>query len=108
MASQKHLRAVNRSVRASGLDKDDAAAAIVELARDFARQLDAKGINGVSARDLSGYRSVIRMLAQYRNDNRPQIGPEAAQEEPEAPSAAVSALDVFRARKSSQIVPDGA
>ncbi|MHA3682795.1 hypothetical protein ACXR2W_00840 [Leucobacter sp. HY1908] len=43
MASRKHLVAVNRMIRAADLDALGLDAAIVELARDCARDMDAAG-----------------------------------------------------------------
>lgn len=41
--SQTHIRAVNRTINALRLDKDDRYSALVETARTLARQMDKAG-----------------------------------------------------------------
>ncbi|WP_295788699.1 hypothetical protein [uncultured Microbacterium sp.] len=60
--SQRHIRALNRSIRARRLDEVDVAAPMVELGRDLARTLDRAG---VSARPVSMYRAVLGELRRY-------------------------------------------
>jgi len=96
MSSQRHLRALNRSLRARGLEADDVAAPWVELAKDLARDLDAHGISGVSAGTLGAYRGVLRELRLLGHEKTPQV---ATAPQSDAPAAAPSSLDEFRNRK---------
>jgi hypothetical protein len=96
MSSQRHLRALNRSLRARGLDVDDVAAPWVELAKDLARDLDAYGIGGVSAGTLGAYRGVMRELRILGRERAPQS---VTAPQGDAPESAPSSLDEFRSRK---------
>ncbi|WP_067194926.1 hypothetical protein [Microbacterium sp. XT11] len=98
MSSQRHLRALNRSLRARGLDTDDVAAPWVELVKDLARDLDALGIAGVSSGVLSAYRGVLRELRILGRERTPQ-GNTAPQGETPLSSSTPSSLDEFRSRK---------
>jgi len=60
--STRHIRAVNKSIRARGLDKSPAHAPIVMLAQDIARQMDAAGPNGPSGRLQERYRGALKQL----------------------------------------------
>lgn len=62
MASQRHLRAFNRLVRAQGLDESGAVAPLVVLARDLARELDA---SGPTLRLVADYRAVLKELGRW-------------------------------------------
>lgn len=57
-----HLRAVNKSIRARGLDKSPEHAPLVMLVRDIAREMDAAGPEGPSGRLQERYRGALRDL----------------------------------------------
>ncbi|MBT1171366.1 hypothetical protein [Bifidobacterium sp. SO4] len=59
--SRKHLTAVNRTIRAKRLDEQPQYAALVELARTVARQMDANGDDPAS-RLIAAYLSVLKDL----------------------------------------------
>lgn len=69
MATQRHLRAMNRALKATGADRDPIYAPFVELARDLARQMDSCA-GSASTRNLAAYRAVLKELGR--------IGPQAA------------------------------
>lgn len=57
--AQTHIRAVNRTIRAAGLDNDDRYSAIVEVARTLARQMDESG-HEPSTRLVAAYLSALK------------------------------------------------
>lgn len=61
MASQRHIRAVNRSISALNLDRSDVHAAWVEFARALARILDGADPEKL-VKFAPLYRSVLREL----------------------------------------------
>jgi hypothetical protein len=64
VAGRKHLIAANRSIKAAGLDENGLDASLCEFLRDCARQLDAKGMDGVSARLISAFLSAQKDVAR--------------------------------------------
>lgn len=86
MAAGRHLRALNRSLRATGAGDDPVQAPLVELARTLARELDASPAGGLSGRLLAAYRSALRELSRVRRPVR-------------AVAAPPNELDRFRARR---------
>lgn len=84
MAVQKHLRAVNKVIRAADLDEDGLDAAIVELARDLARQMDKSIEGGPSARLMASYLSATINLGRAAARNSKVKSP-ALVAEPEQP-----------------------
>ena len=86
MAGRKHLIAANRSIKASGLDDKGLYATLIEFLRDCARELDAKGIDGVSARLVSAFQSAQINLARAAAQK-----PVAKQPEPKVDAAAPAA-----------------
>jgi hypothetical protein len=96
--SQRHLRALNRSLRARGFDVDDLAAPWVVLARDLARELDAHGIVAAPSGVLGAYRALLGELGTLAQQAASQ--PSAAPPAPTATKgAALSSFDGFRNRK---------
>lgn len=71
MAGSRHLRAVNASIRARGLERSPSHAAIVALVRDLAREMDAAGADA-SGRLQERYRGALKQLG------RPTDAPVAA------------------------------
>lgn len=63
-ASRRHLMAVNKAVRAAGLDEQGLDAPMVELTRDLARQMDAASVDGPSARLFAAYLSATKDLSR--------------------------------------------
>lgn len=96
--SQRHLRALNRSLRARGLDVDDLAAPWVVLARDLARELDVHGIAEAPSGVLGAYRGVLRELRTLGRQTAPQA-PTAPPAPTATKGAALSSFDGFRDRK---------
>ncbi|HYH13338.1 MAG TPA: hypothetical protein VD789_13355 [Thermomicrobiales bacterium] len=64
MTGRRHLVAANRSIRAAGLDEQGVDASLCEFLRDAARQIDAKGMDGVSARLVSAFLSAQKDVAR--------------------------------------------
>lgn len=81
MAKQVHIRAMNRAIKALGIDQDPVFAAYVEICRFLARQMDAVPEGGwPSARLMASYRGVVRDLYRYRpaaSDRRRGAGGES-------------------------------
>lgn len=106
MASRKHLVAVNRTIRAAELDEQGLDAAVVELARDCARDMDAAGSNR-PLNLLRAYQSALKDLQRAAERVAaarvlPRLGVEGgASEASEKPAAKVSALDAWRERQSN-------
>lgn len=102
MASRKHLVAVNRMIRAAELEEMGLDAAIVELARDCAREMDA-ATEGRPLNLVRAYQSSLKDLqraAERVEASRllPRIGGEPdASEAPGPGKAPVSDLDAWRA-----------
>lgn len=63
-ASRKHLMAVNRAVKAAGLDESGLDSPMVELTRDLARQMDRADEGGPSARLFAAYLSATKDLSR--------------------------------------------
>ncbi|MFG6445599.1 hypothetical protein ACFXQA_10045 [Microbacterium sp. P07] len=61
-ASDRHVRAFDRSVRARSLEAVDMAAPMIELGRDLARLIDR---DGITVRPLTMYRAVLSELRRY-------------------------------------------
>ncbi|MFJ4174002.1 hypothetical protein [Microbacterium sp. NPDC089696] len=110
--AQKHLRAVNKVIRAADLDCEGLDAALVEFLRDSARQIDAKGMDGVSAALISAYLSAQKDVSRAVARKPAKIPPESAPDEPsEAPDAVdepdasegatVTKLDAFMQRHTA-------
>ena len=86
---RKHLLAVNRGIKAAGLDEAGVDSPLVEFLRDAARQIDANGMDGVSARLISAYLSaqkdLVRAAARKAALKTPQQPVNAPETEPTAP-----------------------
>ncbi|PWG63846.1 hypothetical protein [Bifidobacterium callitrichidarum] len=63
--SQTHIRAVNRTIKALGLDADDRYNAIVEVSRTLARQMDTAGTEP-STRLVAAYLSALKDINRAR------------------------------------------
>lgn len=74
MASRKHLIAVNRAIKAAGLDERGLDAPMIELVRDLARQMDS--CDGPAPVRLQGnYLSATKDLSRCsRCPDRPHRG----------------------------------
>lgn len=83
MTTQKHLRAVNRAIKAAALDEEGIDAPLSELLRDLARKMD-RSDGEPSDRLLAAYLSATKDLARSMA-RRPKTPP--VPQEP-APSAA--------------------
>lgn len=92
MARRRHLVAVNRSIRAAALDETGIDAALVELLRDFARQMDSAGVDGPPARLVSAYLSAQKDLVRAITRNSVRKRPQAAASS--APAAPAQALRI--------------
>jgi len=101
VASRRHLVAVNRMLRSVDLDEAGRDAAVVELARDFARRMDSAG-DDAAVNLLRGYQSALkdlqraaervesaRLLPRVEGDG----GASAARDEPEPEDPAESFFD---------------
>lgn len=64
MASRKHLMAVNRAIRAAGLEKSELDAPMVELLRDLARKMDNAGPDGPPLNLMRSYLSATKDLSR--------------------------------------------
>ncbi|GAA4053863.1 hypothetical protein [Agromyces indicus] len=64
MAGRKHLIEVNRQVAAAGLDERGRHAALIGLARNLARRLDAQGAESAPLTLLKEYQSVLARLVR--------------------------------------------
>lgn len=64
MPGRKHLIAVNRSIKAAGLDDKGIDAALVELLRDLARRMDNAGADGPPLNLYRSYLSATKDLAR--------------------------------------------
>lgn len=62
MAGRKHLVAVNRTIRAGGLDETGLDAAIVEFSRDLARRMDSFDLDKVPLNLVRAYQSALKDL----------------------------------------------
>jgi hypothetical protein len=60
VASQENLRAVNAAVKRLGADKNSAYLPLISYMRSMARQIDAAGPEGPSARVTSAYGSALK------------------------------------------------
>lgn len=104
MASRKHLVAVNRTIKAEGLAQTGRDAAIVELARDCARLLDAAGPNP-PLNLIRAYQSALKdLLRASERAQRPKTRPRADVETEANPGPApavptLSALDALLAEE---------
>ncbi len=107
MASRRHLVAINRSIRAAGIDATGLDAGLVELLRDLARKMDASGPDGPASRLTASYLSAQKDLA--RAAARKPVGkpPESETSEPDAPVSPAalraverSPLDKLRDKKA--------
>lgn len=83
MAAQKHLRAVNRAIRAAGLEEDGIDAPLSELLRDLARKMDrAEGepSDRLLAAYLSATKDLSRSIARRPRPKEPEppVTPPAA------------------------------
>ena len=70
---QKHLRAINRAIRAAGAAMGDTEDALAETLRTLARQMDDAGENPstrLTAAYLSAQRDMARLLATERKPHR--------------------------------------
>lgn len=110
-SARSHLRAVNRAVKASGADSDGVDAVLVNFLRDVARQIDAKGIDGVPVGVVAAYLSASKDLARLTARNASKSTSKGAQSaqssevrppaetgdgEQSAQKAPVTALEAFR------------
>lgn len=86
MASRKHLTAVNRSIRAAGIDTKGLDAALVELLRDLARKMDASGADGPASRLTASYLSAQKDLARAAARKQVVRVPENLPGEPVVPA----------------------
>lgn len=59
--SQTHIRSVNRTIKALGLDHDDRYSALIEVSRTLARQMDQAPLNP-STRLTAAYLSALKDL----------------------------------------------
>ncbi|ERG63529.1 hypothetical protein L332_03550 [Agrococcus pavilionensis RW1] len=115
MAGRKHLMAVNKAIRAAGLDESGVDAPTIELARDLARKIDAVGAENASTRLTDAYLSasgrLTRAAARVRSEReraeraassgRGRAAPPAADEGAGAPRLELvekSPLDAFLGR----------
>lgn len=90
MATQRHLRAMNRALKATGADRDPIYAPFVELARDLARQMDSSA-GTASTRNLAAYRAVLKELGRIRPQPAPAPTPANV-----SPPAEMDRLRAFR------------
>lgn len=88
MAARRHLMAANRSIKAAGLDELGVDASLCEFLRDAARQIDSKGMDGVSARLISAFLSAQKDVARAAG-RKPVAKP--AELTPDAPIVTESA-----------------
>ncbi len=100
MASRRHLVAFNRMLRTRGLEDDPRVAPLVELGRDLARVLDAKGL---SVRPLGSYMAVLRAIERVppaedasERSSAAARAVEATVSEPVEPELPLNALERFR------------
>jgi hypothetical protein len=104
MAGRKHLMAANRSIKAAGLDEHGVDASLCEFLRDCARQIDANGMDGVSARLISAFLSAQKDVVRASTRKPLVRKPEPVVSEPEAPvmtgPVAVEESSLARLRKS--------
>lgn len=106
MASRKHLVAVNRMIRAAELEELGLDAAIVELARDCAREMDA-ATGGRPLNLVRAYQSSLKDLqraAERVEASRllPRIGGEPdASDAPADAAPAVPDLNAWRAKQGN-------
>lgn len=110
-AGRKHLMAVNRGIKAAGLDEHGVDAMLVEFLRDAARQIDEKGMDGVTARlisaYLSGQKDLVRAAGRKPVAKAPQVPASVAVEAEPAPvvmtgPVAVEESKLERLRKKKQ------
>lgn len=102
MASRRHLAALNKALKARGLEGDDVAAPWVALARDLARELDKRAGAISGDRVVADYRAVLHALDRLTFVEVPKVpsnttksGRGSTETEGEKP-AEVSSLDAFR------------
>lgn len=88
MATQKHLRAVNRAIKAAGLDEEGIDAPLSELLRDLARKMDrseGEPSDRLLAAYLSATKDLTRSMARRPKSPPPvEPGPVAAPSGPPA------------------------
>lgn len=84
MASRACLVAVNRTIRAAGLDEDGVHAAVIGMARDLARRVDKVGPDEAPLNLLRLYDSALTKLQRAAT---PKPAPKAVRDAGEVPAA---------------------
>lgn len=102
MSSRRHLIAVNRAIRAAGLDERGIDAPLVELLRSLARQMDSAGPDGPTSRLVAAYLSATKDLTRATSRRAvvrraPQV--EAPSEKPILQAVKESDLETLRKEK---------
>ena len=97
MTSRSHIIAVNRTIRSGGLNEAGSAAAVIDLARNLARRMDAVGADNAPMSLVNAYQSAVarlqREVAAKRGRNRVEAGRDADDD-----TAPENALEAFKRR----------